>query len=106
MDDMKPDDDDLTFEKILNALLDGKKNLDLKTHINKPKQLAGLKIVENVLKDSNCRKSSGIINAFTQKYLRYMVSYDRLSRKETIRAISEPRKEIESEKSKFAKKLN
>ena len=106
MDDMKPDDVDLTFEKILNALLDGKHNLDLKTHINKPKQLAGLKIVENVLKKAKCNISSGIINAFTEKYLRYMISYNRLSRKETIRAISEPRKEIEAEKSKFTKKLN
>ena len=106
MDDMKPDDTDLTFEKILNALLDGKHNLDLKTRINKPKQLAGLKIIENVLRGANYKISSGIIDKFTKKYLRYMVSYKGLSRKEIIRALSEPRKEIEAEKSKFTKKLN
>lgn len=103
---LKPVDDELTFEKILNALLDGDKNLDLKTHINKPKQLASLKIVENVLKNSGCTISSAIVNAFTKKYLRYMVSFERLSRKETIRAISEPREDIKSEKSKFTRNLN
>jgi len=106
MDDLHPIDDDLTFEKILNALLSGDDNLDLKTHINKPKQLAGLKIIENVLTNAGCKKSSKIIDAFTLKYLRYMVSFKRLSRTETIRAISEPSETIKSEKDKFTKKLN
>lgn len=106
LDDLKPtEDDDLTYEKILNALLDGDKNLDLKTHINKPKQLAGLNTIENVLNKAGCKISGGVIDAFTQKYLRYMVSFKRMSRTETIKAISEPRKDIESEKSKFTKKL-
>ena len=76
MDDIKPiDDDDLTFEKILNALLSGDENLDLKTHINKPKQLAGLKIIEKVLKENNCKMARKIDDDWTQKYLRYMVSF-------------------------------
>ena len=102
---LTPDEDDLTFEKILNALLDGEKNLDLKTHINKPKQLSSLKIIEKVLNDSGLKKSSRLIDVFTQKYLRYMVSFKRMSRQETIKAISEPRKEIATEKEKFSKKL-
>lgn len=105
VDKIKPDDDDLTFEKILNALLDGEKNLDLKTHINKPKQLSSLKIIEKVLTDAGLKKSSKLVDVFTQKYLRYMVSFKRMSRQETIKAISEPRKEIATEKEKFAKKL-
>ena len=99
-------DEDLSFEKILNNMLDGSTNLELKTQIHKPKQLASLKIVENVLKNSGCTISSAIVNAFTKKYWRYMVSFERLSRKETIRAISEPREDIKSEKSKFTRNLN
>jgi len=102
---MRPEEDDLTFEKILNALLDGEKNLDLKTHINKPKQLSSLKIIESVLKESGCKKSSALIDVFTKKYLRYMVSFRRMSRQETITAISEPRESIKSEKERFTKKL-
>lgn len=101
---LTPTDDDLTFEKILNALLDGDKNLDLKTHINKPKQLAGLKVIENVLKDAKCKDSYKLIEAFTKKYLRYMVSFKRMSRMETIKAISEPSEAIKTEKDKFTKK--
>ena len=100
---LTPTDDDLTFEKILNALLDGDKNLDLKTHINKPKQLAGLKIISNVLKEAKCKASFKLIDAFTLKYLRYMVSFKRLSRFETIKAISAPSEAIKSEKDKFTK---
>lgn len=106
MEKLTPEEDDLTFEKILNALLDGDKNLDLKTHINKPKQLAGLKIIENVLKSVKCPKSSELVDAFTKKYLRYMVSFKRLSRTETIQAIAEPREAIKSEKDKFTKRMN
>ncbi len=103
MGDLTPTDDDLTFEKILNALLDGDKNLDLKTHVNKPKQLASLRIIENILKDAKCPIASGLVDVFTQKYLRYMVSFRRMSRTETIKAISEPNEAIKSEKDKFKK---
>ena len=103
MGDLTLTDDDLTFEKILNALLDGSKNLDLKTHINKPKQLASLKIIRDVLKLAKCPMSSELIDAFTEKYLRYMVSFRRMSRTETIKAISEPNDAIKSEKDKFKK---
>jgi hypothetical protein len=106
MGDLTPSDDDLTFEKILNALLDGDKNLDLKTHINKPKQLASLKIIEDVLKDAKCFKASALVDAFTKKYLRYMVSFKRMSRTETIRAISEPRDEMKkTKKERYSDKI-
>ena len=107
MGDLTLTDDDLTFEKILNALLDGDKNLDLKTHINKPKQLASLKIIQDVLKSAKCDKSSELIDSFTKKYLRYMVSFQRMSRTETIRAISEPREEMKpTKKERYTKKID
>jgi hypothetical protein len=107
MGDLTPSDDDLTFEKILNALLSGDADLDLKTHVNKPKQLASLLIIENVLKNAKCPIASELINSFTDKYLRYMVSFKRMSRTETIRAISEPREEMkESKKERYSQKIS
>lgn len=79
---------DLTFQEILNNLLEGDKNLDLKTEIFKPKHLAGLNTIRIALKDAECTISSGIIRIFTEQYLRYMVSNKRKSRTEIIKAIS------------------
>ena len=79
---------DITAQEILSNLLDGSENLDLKTHINKPKQLAGLNVVCNLLENSEFTKSSDIIRSFIEIYLRYMVSYNRMSRTEVIKALS------------------
>jgi len=98
--------EDLTFEKILNNMLDGTQNLDLKTHIFKPKQLASLDVFSDFLKEGKVIKGSEKIAAFTKKYKGYMVSYNRLSRKEVIKALSEPREELKTEKNKYTRKLN
>jgi len=42
---------EITIQKILNNLLNGDKNLDLKTHIYKPKQLASLHTLAKHLKN-------------------------------------------------------
>lgn len=78
---------DLTYQEILNTLLDGEMNLDLKTHIFRPKQLASLHILGELLKTYNYPKSSTIIENFLTKFLRFMVSFNRLSRKEIVDAI-------------------
>ena len=80
--------DDISLQQILNNLLDGSKNLDLKTHIFKPKQLASLVILSSHLKNIGLKNSSKIIDAFIVKYERYMVSFKRLSRKEIVSAFS------------------
>lgn len=80
--------DDISFQQILNNLLDGKLNLDLKTHIFKPKQLASLKTLMEYLKLFNYDKSSKLIRLFLENYLRYMVSYKRLGRTEIIKALT------------------
>ena len=80
--------DDITIQKILNNLLDGSKNLDLKSHIFKPKQLASLYSLAEYLKNCNYKKSHNIIIDFINRYLRYMVSFKRYSRNEIIRAVS------------------
>ena len=80
--------DDFGVQEILNVLLEGDTNLDLKTHIIRPKQLAALYTLANVLKISNYNKSSKLLHDFIEQYLRYMISYKRLSRGEIIRALT------------------
>lgn len=79
---------EVSLQEILINLLDGEHDLDLKTHIFKPKQLASLMTLATYLKANKCIISSKIITEFVNKYLRYMVSYNRLSRTEIIKAVS------------------
>lgn len=90
-----------SLQEILINMLDGENNLDLKSHIHKPKQLTSLVVLSKYLKANQCTLSSKIIDSFIEKYLRYMVSFDRLSRTEIIKAISSAlEKEIEANKEK------
>jgi len=82
-----------SFKEILNDLLDGDENLDLKTHVFKPKDLASLNVISLLLENMGYRKSSNLVIQFIEIYLRYMVSYKRLSRTEIIKAISNLMKE-------------
>lgn len=79
---------DISLQQILNNLLDGSQNLDLKTQIVKPKQLASLNVLSDLLKEMKFKDSSKMLKDFIEIYLRYMVSYERQSRKEIIRAVS------------------
>lgn len=80
--------DDISFQQILNNMLDGTKNLDLKSHIYKPKELASLMTLSKYLKTLGYKKSHRLIKDFIGYFLRYMVSYKRESRKEIIKAIA------------------
>lgn len=80
LDDMEPVID-TTYIDILNNLL-SKDDIETKTHIFKPKKIAVLNIVADLLKSFNLPKSSAIIERFIELYLIYMVSYNRESRKE------------------------
>ena len=93
---------DITLQQILNNLLDGSQNLDLKTQIIKPKQLASLKVLSDILKGMEFKDSSKILKDFIEIYLRYMVSYERQSRKEIIKALSNL---LESENKDLVQKL-
>jgi len=83
-----------SFKEILNDLLDGDENLDLKTQIFKPKDLASLNVISVLLENMGFNKSSNLVMQFIEVYLRYMVSYKRLSRSEIIKAISNVAQEI------------
>lgn len=80
--------EEMGVQEILNVLLEGDINLDLKTHIIRPKQLAALDTLAEVLQVSNFPKSSQLIKDFINIYLRYMISFKRLSRGEIIRALT------------------
>ena len=84
---------DISIQKILNNLLDAEKNLELKTHIYKPKQLSSLVVLSEYLKNIGLINSAKIIKSFIKTYLEYMISYKRLSRIEIIKAISSIREQ-------------
>lgn len=93
---------DITSQEILSSLLDGTENLDLKTRIHKPKQLAGFETFGKFLGDLKHPKSSKRIEGFIQIYLRYMVSFKGFGRINVLKAIShtmedEERKTITSD---------
>lgn len=80
------DDKETSINEILLSLLDDK-DLELKTHIFRPKDLASLKTLARFLRQEDMTESSRLIEDFLEIYLKYMVSYDRLSRKEIITAV-------------------
>jgi len=100
MDKLIPEDiDDLSLQKILNSLLNAKENLELKTHILAPLDLAKLFFLADYLDvrfptqydektNKNYSLSGKAIKSFITIYLKYMVSWNRESRREIIRAVS------------------
>jgi len=79
---------ELDLNEILNNLIDGNKDVDLKTEILRPKQLASLKILSDFCEKTDYDNSGTTIKDFLEIYFRYMFSYNRQSRKEVVRAIS------------------
>jgi hypothetical protein len=78
----------------LLALLDGERDLDLKTHVFDAQDLAGLYTLKEYLKDQNIEGLPEVIGTFLEKYLRLMISWNRESRREIIQAISEIKKKM------------
>lgn len=85
-------------QEVLSILLDDS-NLELKSHIVNPKNLSILKVLGQYFKSLDLIKSSEIIENFITIFLKYMVSFNRLSRKEIISAIQS----LEKENKEFTK---
>lgn len=81
-------DTDISREKILVNLLNAKNNLELKTEIHKPKELASLYSIAKYLKVHKYHKSYTTITSFIDIFLRYMISHNRMSRIEIIKALT------------------
>lgn len=100
---MKPEAD-LSFEKILNSMLDGSKNLALKTEIHNPKDLSSLQMHGKYLTQLNMRKSGKNIEEWIKIYLENMVSYKRKSREEVSHVLASLREE-NAGKGKFTENI-
>lgn len=89
------DFDEKTDMVILNDLQDLSKNIEAKTHIINPFNIMLLKIQETSLNGNKFRKTKKFINNIIEYLLKYMVSYNRLSRKEiteTLKRLIEEKK--------------
>ena len=79
---------DISFQKILNNLINVDENLILKTHIHRPKQITKLMLWQDYLESINYPITSKLIENFIDYYLKCMVSYNRIGRKEIIEGLS------------------
>lgn len=93
-DTLQPTRKDITYQEILNALLDSK-DLDLKTHINRPKELSLVKTIAIFFESLELIESGLLLQTWIEILNTYMVSFRRESRKEIIRAIANVEKSIE-----------
>lgn len=79
---------DVRAEQILQSLLQPDEGIKLKTHIVAPREMSSLRVLESVLEESGMGKSAKLLRTWLDVYEMYMVSYDRKSREEIIRAVS------------------
>ena len=74
--------------KILKILLDPKDNLEVKTEIKKPFLFSALKTYRDYLAEHKLIKSAEKLTIFMENSFRLLISKDRKSREEIIRAIA------------------
>jgi len=68
---------DVSLQEILVDLQNLEANLESKTHIIKPKQLAVLKVFANMLNSREMKREGKLLDGFISIFLKYMVSFDR-----------------------------
>lgn len=74
--------------KILNVLLDPNEHLELKTEIKKPFLFSALRTYKNFLTNHGLAESANIIDTFEVNSYKLLISKDRKSREEIIKAIA------------------
>lgn len=100
-------DNTISIEKILNNLINNTDNLELKTEIHKPKELASLYSYAKYLKQQKFIIPYKTIINFIKQYLKYMVSFNRMSRTEIIKALTPSDSKIKDYMdNKFSTKLD
>lgn len=82
------DSSELSIQDILVSLISDKENLTLKTEIHNPRGITALSLLKEYFKGIKCSVTANIIGKLIDVYLEYMVSYNRKSRKEIIKALS------------------
>ena len=84
--------DDESINKFIGALLDDK-NVDTKTEIENPLNMARLMGIAEWLEAYEMYKPAKFLRAFIKSYNTYMISRDRKSRQEVVSVLSEAMKE-------------
>jgi len=84
--------DDESINKFIGALLDGK-DVDTKTEIENPLNMARLMGIAVWLEAYNMNKPAKFIRAFIKSYNTFMISRDRKSRQEVVSVLGEAMKE-------------
>lgn len=79
---------DLSNQMILQDLIDGSKNLSLKTRIEKPKEFTLLELYGYKAEVDGYKNLSKFVNKYVRIFRENMVSFKGLSRKETITALA------------------
>jgi len=72
--------------KILRELINDQ-NIELKTEINKPFDFSVLKLIAEYLRDNKLPYSASLIDKFIKISFKYLLSKNRKSREEIIRAL-------------------
>lgn len=86
--ELESEEDETSLKDILKSLLDADNDLELKTQVIVPKDIAGLQVLVEVLKMYKLEDSSELLEGFIVYYLKLMVSYQRRGRKEIVDAVS------------------
>lgn len=74
--------------KILDVMLDPEENLECKTEIKKPFLFSALRTYKNFLSKHGLTESANIIDTFEINSYKLLISKDRKSREEIIKAIA------------------
>jgi len=83
--------------KILNVLLNPEDHLELKTEIKKPFLFSALRTYKDFLTKHGLGNSANIINTFENNSYKLLISKDRKSREEIIKAIASSNSNIENQ---------
>lgn len=73
--------------KIFQTMISGDENIDLKTEIRNPLEVAVLKTLAQYFEDRNLTGASSPINNLLNNFFRVMISHDRMSRLEIIESL-------------------
>lgn len=87
LDLLEKSDAENEFFKILDVLISSDSNLDLKTEIDKPFKFSALKCYSDFLKSNNMVESANVLEIFMSDSFRYLISKNRKSRDEIIKAL-------------------
>jgi hypothetical protein len=87
-DDLEDEEEETSLKDILKSLLNADSDLELKTQVLVPKDVAGLQVIASILRMYKLNGSAQLLETFIEYYLKLMVSYQRRGRKEIIDAVS------------------